>query len=133
MARIVASSRAYCPDRGARPTGCVRPTAVNPCTVIIRSGQIRHVLNPNIPPSYDQAITGKDKSIKLEEGMAIVPSAVAMETVVSDDRPPAYASLSQSTSQFPLASPTPPPSYSSHTSTHVSSEARKLDDDTLLT
>ena len=29
--------------------------------------------NPNMPPSYDQAVTGRDKLLKVEEGTASVP------------------------------------------------------------
>lgn len=126
MVRITTSSRAS----DVRPTGCVRPgTTAGPCTVIITSDQLRRVLNPNIPPSYDQAITGKDRSIKLEEGMARRQSGAATETLVSDDSPPAYTPVSQSTSEFPSASPTPLPTYSSHISTHVNIEPGKIDDD----
>ena len=117
MVRITASSRVCGPGDGSRPTGWVRPAAAaGPCTVIISSDQLRRVLNPNIPPSYDQAITGKDKSVKLEEGRAQVQGPAAMETVVLDDSPPAYTPISESGREFPLASPAPLPTYSSHVS-----------------
>ena len=36
-------------------------------------GATGHRFNPNMPPSYDQAVTGRDKSLKVEEGTASVP------------------------------------------------------------
>ena len=37
-------------------------------------------LDPNLPPTYDQAVTGKDRSVKVDEGqrqdlVAMMPSA----------------------------------------------------------
>ena len=36
-------------------------------------GATGHRFNPNMPPSYVQAVTGRDKSVKVEEGTASVP------------------------------------------------------------
>ena len=42
--------------------------------------------NPNMPPSYDQAVTGQDKSVKVEEGgTQVAPTAPPPTT---DDYPP---------------------------------------------
>ena len=116
VVRITASSRACGPGASSRPTGWVRPAAAGPCTVIISSDQLRRVLNPNIPPSYDQAVTGKDKSVKLEEGRAQGQGPAALENVVLEDSPPAYTPISESAREFPLTSPAPLPTYSSHVS-----------------
>ena len=107
---------------GTGPTGCIRPAA-GPYTVSNSSGQRHPGFNPNIPPSYDQAVAGKCKLAKLEEGLAEAQGPVAMETVALDDSPPVYTPVSMSTSEFPLASPTPPPIYSSHVS-----DDSKMDD-----
>ena len=43
--------------------------------------------DPNMPPSYDQAVTGRDKSVKVEEGV-VKTEGVAEGT--ADVPPPAY-------------------------------------------
>lgn len=110
----------------SRPAGAM-PTA-GPRTLIITSDQLRRVLNPNIPPSYDQAVTGKDKSVKVEDGMAGVRNGIAMEAMDSDDNPPEYTPFPQSTHGFPSAPPPPPPS-SSHSPTHDNDELGRFNDD----
>lgn len=43
------------------------PTQQFQRTVVIRPADNRRPNDPNLPPSYDTAITGKDKSVKVEE------------------------------------------------------------------
>ena len=124
-AKAAASSGACYPGGGWKPTGSVQPSAdADPCTVIISSGQLRRDL---VPPSYDQAVAGKDKSVILEEGLAKVQGPAAKETAVLDDSPPVYTPVSEPTSEFPLASPAPLPTYSAH----VSDDGKLGDDDPL--
>ncbi len=37
-------------------------------TIVIRPNDNRRPNDPNLPPSYDHAVTGRDKSVKVEEG-----------------------------------------------------------------
>lgn len=37
-------------------------------TVVIRAARDEREDDPNLPPTYDQAVTGKDRSVKVEEG-----------------------------------------------------------------
>lgn len=37
----------------------------------------RRAIDPNMPPSYDQAVTGQDQSVKVEDGVKDVPSGKA--------------------------------------------------------
>ena len=98
---------------GPGPVGFIQPTTADGLgTLTITSDQLRRVLDPNIPPSYDQAVSGNDKAIKLEEGTSQAQSAVAMETVVSSDNPPAYTPFSQSTNESSTSS-APLPTYDS--------------------
>ena len=71
-------------QRGQR-THPVRPTpnptapSVSGTTTIVITpedlllGATGRRFNPNMPPSYDQAVTGRDRSVKVEEGTASVP------------------------------------------------------------
>ena len=125
VAKTTASSGACYPGGGSMPTGCVQPSApAGHCTVITNSGQLRR--DPN-PPSYDQAVAGKDISVILEEGLAKVQGPAAMETVASNGSPPVYTPVSEPTNELPLASPAPLPTYSAH----VSDDGMLGDDDPL--
>ena len=42
---------------------------------------LRRSIDPNLPPSYDQAVSGQDRSVKVEDGMGM-----------SDLPPPVYTS-----------------------------------------
>ena len=71
-ARVVAVRRITGPDGIAQQTsyaiqqpGC--PPQQLTRTVIIRPAGGRP-LDPNLPPTYEQAVTGKDRGVKLEEG-----------------------------------------------------------------
>ena len=44
--------------------------------------------DPNLPPTYDQAVTGKDKSVKVEEGGANGGKPVLPDGAVSSQFPP---------------------------------------------
>ena len=44
--------------------------------------------NPNMPPSYDQAVTGRDRSVKVEEGTAGV--SINVPTNEETIPPPEY-------------------------------------------
>ena len=45
----------------------------------------RRLNDPNMPPSYDQAVSGQDRSVKVAEGVAGVKTGVAP--------PPEYSPL----------------------------------------
>ena len=47
-----------------------QPTRQLTRTVVIRAAQDEREDDPNLPPTYDQAVTGKDRSVKVEEGGA---------------------------------------------------------------
>ena len=53
-----------------------------------------------MPPSYDQAVTGRDKSVKVEEGTASVPINVPTneETIPA----PEYTQFGNNEDQRPL-------------------------------
>ena len=47
-----------------------QPTRQLTRTVVVRPARDEREDNPNLPPTYDQAVTGKDRSVKVEEGGA---------------------------------------------------------------
>ena len=47
-----------------------QPTRQLTRTVVIRAARDEREDDPNLPPTYDQAVTGKDRSVKVEEGGA---------------------------------------------------------------
>lgn len=78
----------------ARPPGTT-PTANAPLGVVLTPEDIllgatgRLGRNdPNMPPSYDQAVTGRDKSVKVEEGGV---GGVKPVGVANNIPPPEYA------------------------------------------
>ena len=56
--------------------------------------------NPNMPPSYDQAVTGRDRSVKVEEGTASVP--INEPTNEETIPPPEYIQSGNNEDQRPL-------------------------------
>lgn len=46
--------------------------------------------DPNLPPTYDQAITGKDKSVKVEDGVCTDPAVKQEEEEEEEELPPSY-------------------------------------------
>lgn len=44
------------------------PTRQLTRTVVIRPARDERANDPNLPPTYDQAVTGKDRSVKVEDG-----------------------------------------------------------------
>ena len=56
--------------------------------------------NPNMPPSYDQAVTGSDRSVKVEEGAASVP--INVPTNEETIPPPEYIQFGNNEDQRPL-------------------------------
>ena len=56
--------------------------------------------NPNMPPSYDHAVTGRDRSVKVEEETASVPINVPTneETIPA----PEYTQFGNNEDQKPL-------------------------------
>ena len=81
-------------------------------TVTIRPTDNRRPDNPNLPPSYHHAVTGKDKSVKVQDGTS----------TAIDDRPsaspPPFQAIPPETANFP-----PPPAY-----TQVPTLAPVIDD-----
>ena len=86
-----------------------QPTRVVTRTIVVRPNSGRPA-DPNMPPTYDQAVTGKDKSVKVEDGAntrpeatptAPPPSQPVMGMGAPDLPPPAY-------SQGPPAPPSAP-------------------------
>ena len=75
-------------------TGRPRPSAPTrqPCATVVLTpedlllGATGRRYDPNMPPSYDQAVSGQDKSIKIEEGK----SGISVN-VPSTEPPPEYA------------------------------------------
>lgn len=45
-----------------------QPTRQLTRTLVIRPARDEREDDPNLPPTYDQAVTGKDRSVKVEEG-----------------------------------------------------------------
>lgn len=90
------AQRPRAPARTVAPPTQPRPSAPLPRTIIITPddlGLLSHAcrsVDPNLPPTYDQAVTGKDKSVKVEEGKA-------MENVLNEveeeeeESPPTYS------------------------------------------
>ena len=73
-ARVVSVRRVTAPDGIAQQTsyaierpGC--PTRHLTRTVVVRPVGGRP-LDPNLPPTYNQAVSGSDRSVKIEEGSA---------------------------------------------------------------
>ena len=81
--------------RTVAPPARPRPSAPLPRTIIITPddlGLLSHAcrsVDPNLPPTYDQAITGKDKSVKVEEGKAM--EDVLNEVEEEEESPPTYS------------------------------------------
>lgn len=74
-------------------------------TVVIRPNDNRRPNDPNLPPSYDNAVTGQDKSVKVEE----VPPAAPQPSA-----PPSFEGAGYA-AQVPPSGGTagiPPPAYS---------------------
>ena len=91
---------AHVPRTVAPPTR-PRPSAPLPRTIIITPddlGLLSHAcrsVDPNLPPTYDQAVTGKDKSVKVEEGKAMENVLNEVEEVEEEEEeeesPPTYS------------------------------------------
>ena len=68
-----------------RPTPNPSAPSVSGTTTIVITpedlllGATGRRFNPNMPPSYDQAVTGRDRSAKVEEGTASVPISVPID------------------------------------------------------
>ncbi len=80
-------------------------------TVVIRPADNRRPNDPNIPPSYDMAVSGKDKSVAVENGPRAEPTLRMEETApplsvpsYELSNPPAYSSVPRA----PRAPPTLP-------------------------
>lgn len=58
-------------------------------TLVIRPNDSRRPDDPNLPPTYDQAVTGKDKSVKVNEPPRAPPTLVPPQP--SAPPPPSYA------------------------------------------
>ena len=56
--------------------------------------------DPNMPPSYDQAVSGRDKSLIVEEGTASVP--INIPTNEENIPPPEYIKFGNNEDQRPL-------------------------------
>ncbi len=80
-------------------------------TVVIQPADNRRPNDPNIPPSYDMAVSGKDKSVAVENGPRAEPTLRMEETTppisvpsYELSNPPAYSSVPRA----PRAPPTLP-------------------------
>jgi hypothetical protein len=51
-----------------------QPTRQLTRTVVVRAARDEREDDPNLPPTYDQAVTGKDRSVKVEDGAGGKPS-----------------------------------------------------------
>ena len=74
-ARVVRVERCVGPEGYAQRTSYAinrpgQPTRQLTRTVVIRAARDEREDDPNLPPTYDQAVTGKDRSVKVEEGGA---------------------------------------------------------------
>ena len=74
-ARVVRVERCVGPEGYAQRTSYAinrpgQPTRQLTRTVVIRPARDDREDDPNLPPTYDQAVTGKDRSVKVEEGGA---------------------------------------------------------------
>lgn len=116
-------------EQGVGPEGFIQRTTfqVNqsgrPVT-IIGPHDNRRPNDPNLPPSYDHAVTGRDKSVKVEEGKGISmemkeiiergPTAPPPPPFTSNSfAPPPFTSLHLSAPPFtPVVSEAPPCSIS---------------------
>ena len=79
-------------------------------TVVIRPADNRRPNDPNMPPSYDMAITGKDKSVAVENGPRADPTLHTEETTPPPSvpsyelsNPPAYSSVPRAPPSLPTA------------------------------
>ena len=72
-ARVVRVERCVGPDGYAQRTSYAinrpgQPTRQLTRTLVIRAARDEREDDPNLPPTYDQAVTGKDRSVKVEDG-----------------------------------------------------------------
>lgn len=77
-ARVVRVERCVGPQGYAQRTSYAinrpgQPTRQLTRTVVIRAARDEREDDPNLPPTYDQAVTGKDRSVKVEEGAGAKP------------------------------------------------------------
>ena len=85
----------------------VSPTP-NPSTTVLITpedlllGATGRRFNPNMPPSYDQAVTGRDRSVKVEEGTNSVPINVPTNDHEETIPPPEYIQFGNNEDQIPL-------------------------------
>lgn len=91
-----------------------QPTRHVTRTIVLRAAPGgRRPLDPNLPPTYEAAVTGRDRSVKVEDGRAIGPASP-----VPDGQIPQPHTLGQPQMPVPSAPPTaypsaPPPAFSS--------------------
>lgn len=109
-ARVVGVERSVGPDGFTQRTSYVvnqpgLPARQITRTIVIRPNDNRRPNDPNLPPSYDHAVTGRDKSVKVESdtGADLGP----LPTIIEPSAPPIIA-------EAPPAdiSGIPPPEYS---------------------
>ena len=118
-ARVVAVRRVAGPGGLAQQT-CYAieqpglPTRQITRTVIIRPANQR-ANDPNLPPTYDQAVTGADRSVKVDDGGAAPPTS---ESATSGEMVPSAPLESASIQAPPSSPPLPPPSSPPPSSTY---------------
>lgn len=78
-----------------------QPTRIVTRTVVLRPAPDGRPLDPNLPPTYEAAVSGRDRSVKVEDGSEPVPPAPSAP-------PPAFSAPPPAFSDEP--SPPPPPS-----------------------
>ena len=81
-------------------------------TIVIRPNDNRRPNDPNLPPSYDHAVTGRDKSVKVEEGTGVPQSdGAAPVPVTIDGTEPSAPPPAQQLPPPDNISGMPPPAY----------------------
>lgn len=99
-----------------------RPTQEFHRTIVIRPSDNRRPDNPNLPPSYDMAVTGKDKAVTVEGGTG-PPS----DTDTPSETLTSHLPHSQMGSFRPHGATSSPPAYSPPSSSATITE----DEDTV--
>ena len=111
-ARVVRVERCVGPEGYAQRTSYAinrpgQPTRQLTRTVVIRPARDDRSDDPNLPPTYDQAVTGKDHSVKVEGG-ANPPTGVPPPQGSNTSSPPPQ---SVPTAPPPNPPPGPMPSF----------------------
>lgn len=65
-----------------------QPTRQFQRTIVIRPADNRRPDDPNLPPSYDMAVTGKDKAVTVEGGTSVTPQPPPPAAAAPSHPPP---------------------------------------------